>query len=88
MSLTSFVFPPIMHINLVKRSYHEKIAGDSSELFLSSHEVERFGANEEEKKKELRSMRIDTVLLMCGILVTIFASSLTLSDVIRHSKGL
>ena len=89
MSLTSFVFPPIMHINLVKRSYHEKIASDSSELFRSLHEVERFGANnEEEKRKELRSMRIDTALLICGILVTIFASSLTLSEIIRHSKGL
>ena len=86
MSLTSFVFPPIMHINLVKRSYQEKMTSKGSELFLSSHEVERFGNSEEEKKKELRTMRIDTLLLMCGIVVTIFASSLTLSDVIHHSK--
>ena len=86
MSLTSFVFPPIMHINLVKRSYQEKMTSQGSELFLSSHEVERFGNSEEEKKKELRSMRIDTLLLICGIVVTIFASSLTLSDVIHHSK--
>ena len=86
MSLTSFVFPPIMHINLVKRSYQEKIASKGSELFLSSCELERFGNSKEEREKELRSMRIDTVLLVCGIVVTIFASSLTLSDAIRYSK--
>ena len=86
MSLTSFVFPPIMHINLVKRSYQEKITSKGSELFLSSHELERFGNSKEEREKELRSMRIDTVLLICGIVITMFASSLTLSDVIHFSK--
>ena len=86
MSLTSFVFPPIMHINLVRRSYQEKITSKGSELFLSSHELERFGNSKEEREKELRSMRIDTVLLICGIVITMFASSLTLSDVIHYSK--
>ena len=86
MSLTSFVFPPIMHINLVKRSYQEKITSKGSELFLSSHELERFGNSKEEREKELRSMHIDTVLLICGIVITMFASSLTLSDAIHYSK--
>lgn len=86
MSLTSFVFPPIMHINLLKRSYQDKTTNNGSSLFISFREVERFSNTEKEKEKELRSMLIDTVLLICGILVTMFASFLTLSDVIQNSK--
>ena len=86
MSLTSFVFPPIMHINLLKRSYQDKTTNNGSSLFISFREVERFSNTEKEKEKELRSVLIDTVLLICGILVTMFASFLTLSDVIQNSK--
>ena len=88
MSLTSFVFPPLMHIALLKRHQDEEDEErcSSSQPLLPSHELERFGSDEHEKMRDRRAIQVDSALLVCGIFATVFASFLTFSDLLQNAE--
>jgi len=88
MSLTSFVFPPLMHIALLKRHQDEEDEErcSTSQPFLSSNELERFGSDELEKMRDRRAIQVDSALLVCGIFATVFASFLTFSDLLHNAE--
>ena len=73
MSMTSFVFPPLMHISLLnrKQTLMETHMEKSGELFSSSFEVERFGDEKEDHMR--RIIVVDVVFLIFGIFACIGA---------------
>eukprot|EP00566_Odontella_aurita_P020822 CAMPEP_0113528766 /NCGR_PEP_ID=MMETSP0015_2-20120614/2023_1 /TAXON_ID=2838 /ORGANISM="Odontella" /LENGTH=356 /DNA_ID=CAMNT_0000427327 /DNA_START=29 /DNA_END=1099 /DNA_ORIENTATION=- /assembly_acc=CAM_ASM_000160 len=98
-ALTSFVFPPLLHITLLRRKLAEEevraTRSVSAPVFkpdaATEKELRRFGSPQVGEKKRanpmtadsLRIIRIDAALLIWGVVATAITSLLTFLDLFR-----
>lgn len=81
--LTSFVFPPLLHLALLRKKILET---EGVRLFKrSDKELGRFAQQEDEKERYWQTTaRVDAVLLFSGTIVCLLASFVTFLDLMRN----
>ena len=83
--LTSFIFPPLLHLALLRQRLSET---EGVRLFTKCNvELGRFGKQEEDNERTWQRMvRVDSVMLVLGTIVSIVASILTFIDLTAQSS--
>lgn len=83
--LTSFVFPPLLHLQLLRRKLSET---EGIRLFKhSDKELGRFATNQVEYERFWRrTAQTDATLLFLGIILSLLASSVTFIDLMRQIR--
>ena len=81
--LTSFVFPPLLHLQLLRKKLS---AAEGIRLFKrSDKELGRVATEQEEKERFWRrTAQIDFTLFFLGIMLSLLASAVTFIDLIRQ----
>jgi amino acid permease len=83
--LTSFVFPPLLHLQLLRKKMSET---EGIRLFKrSDKELGRFGTIQDKNKQFWRrTAHIDAALLLLGIILSLLASAVTFIDLMRQIR--
>jgi len=82
--LTSFVFPPLLHLALLRKKMSET---EGVRLFKrSDKELGRFAKKQDETERYWRrTLQVDAVLLLLGTILSLLASVVIFLDLIRAS---
>ena len=83
--LTSFVFPPLLHLQLLRKKLS---VTEGIRLFKrSDKELGRFATKQDENERHLRrTAQTDATLLFWGIILSLLASSVTFIDLMKQIR--
>ncbi|GMI06916.1 hypothetical protein TrVE_jg13049 [Triparma verrucosa] len=90
--LVTFIFPPFFHMMLLKhqREYNRDSKERHSLLDVESHNGEftdeGAGVIQEEEEERMKKIRLDRVMLVLGVISTIFTTGMTLGSVAESMR--